>query len=109
MIISDRSFRSVISRWILIIAIFSVQLPFGARFEVAYWLAGIAILYYALVALKDAARSVAIALVALLFVLAALVQMDIINTRYLLALAEFYDFFFPILFAGSGLWLLLER
>jgi hypothetical protein len=90
-------------------ALFHVQLPFAARFEVLYLLIGTSFIYYGLVALRDNARTVGVALGILFYFFAILVQGGLISSHFLVLIAQFYDFFYPIIFAGMGLWMVMDR
>jgi len=89
-------------------AMFRVQLPMMGRFEAAFLIAGLSIVYDTIVRLTDTARRVGIALALVCFVAAAIVQTDVLPSRYLIALVQFYDFFYPLIFVGFGLVLALD-
>jgi phage shock protein PspC (stress-responsive transcriptional regulator) len=89
--------------------LFRVQLSLPERFAVTYSIVALGFLYFALVTLRGNAQRVAFAIVGLLFLAAALVELNVAPSRFLLALVEFYGFFYPVIFAGFGLWLILEK
>jgi phage shock protein PspC (stress-responsive transcriptional regulator) len=90
-------------------AIFRVQLSLGGRFEVAYLIGGLSLLYFTLVNFRGNPQRIGFALSAAIVLAALLVQFNITPERFLLALVQFYDFFFPVIFAGFGFWLIMER
>jgi phage shock protein PspC (stress-responsive transcriptional regulator) len=89
--------------------LFHVQLALTGRFMIAYLGIGLAFLYFGLVAVEGVARRIAIGLATMLFLAALFILLSVAPARFLLALVEFYDFFYPILFAGFGLWLVIEQ
>lgn len=93
----------------LSIGSFHVQLSFGERWEVAYVIATLAVVYYALVALRGYALRVAMAIAGMGLLAVLLIATGITSERFLLALTSFYAFFFPLLFAALGLWVAMEE
>jgi len=93
----------------LSIAIFRVQLTLPGRFEMAYAIAGLALIYYVLVRLTGRGRRTAIILTLALACAGVLVELHVLPIRFLTALVQFYDFFYPLIFAGLGLWLVIEK
>jgi phage shock protein PspC (stress-responsive transcriptional regulator) len=89
-------------------AVFQVQLPFAGRFELIYLVGGLSVAYYSLVSLNGQRQRAGFGLAALFFLAALMVQASLAPTHLMLALVQFYDFFFPVIFAGFGLWLVLE-
>lgn len=90
-------------------AVFRVQLPFFARFEMAYMITGTAFIYYAIVNLHDHRRTTAVAIGVMMYALSFLIQFGVISSHALVIATQFYDFFYPILFAAAGVWLAMER
>jgi phage shock protein PspC (stress-responsive transcriptional regulator) len=90
-------------------AMFQVQLSFSDRFESIYVLGGLAFLYFSLVSLGRPRQKYGLAIAAMFFIAAGLVQFNVVPARFLLAMVQFYDFFFPVILAGFGLWLVMER
>ena len=90
-------------------AIFRVQLPLAGRFEVAYLIAGLSLLYFTVVSFLGKPQRIGLALTATILLAALLIQVHVTPARFLVALVQFYDFFFPVIFAGLGLWLVMER
>lgn len=89
--------------------LFRVQLSLSERFVVTYSIVALGFLYFALVTLKGKAQRVAFAIVGLLLLAAVFVELNIAPSRFLLALVDFYGFFYPVLFAGFGLWVIMEK
>jgi phage shock protein PspC (stress-responsive transcriptional regulator) len=90
-------------------ALFYVQLPFVARFQVGYLIAGTVFIYYSLVALRGRPILYGISIGIFFFVLAMLIQFNVIPSNLLLLLVQFFEFFYPIIFAGAGLWVVMEK
>jgi phage shock protein PspC (stress-responsive transcriptional regulator) len=93
----------------LSLAVFHVQLPFAARFQLAYTIAGLAFLYYAFIALPRDEGRVGIGIGALLLICTALLQVHALPQHFLIVVTQGYEFFYPLLFAACGLWLLLTN
>jgi phage shock protein PspC (stress-responsive transcriptional regulator) len=90
-------------------AIFRVQLSLGGQFEVAYFIGGLTLLYFTIVNFRGNPQRIGFALTTAVILAALLVQFNLTPERFLLALVQFYDFFFPVIFAGFGFWLIMER
>ncbi|MDP4199959.1 MAG: PspC domain-containing protein [Bacteroidota bacterium] len=85
-------------------AIFHVQPGVAGRWQVAYLVAALTIIYFALVALRGQAILIAMSLAGAAFLALLFVSLQITSEDFLLALVRFYDFFYPLIFAGLGLW-----
>jgi phage shock protein PspC (stress-responsive transcriptional regulator) len=90
-------------------AVFQVQLTLPARFEVTYAISALALIYYSLIELNARTRRTAIMLVVMFLCAPLMIELHVLPARFLLALVQFYDFFYPLIFAGLGLWLVMER
>jgi phage shock protein PspC (stress-responsive transcriptional regulator) len=90
-------------------ALFYVQLPFVARFQVGYLIAGTVFIYYSLVALKGRPVLYGISIGIFFYVLVLLVQFNVIPSNLMLLLVQFFEFFYPVIFAGAGLWVVMEK
>jgi len=86
-----------------------VQLSVEQRIMVFEIIVAIAFLYFALMAVKQNVRRIALFLMAFCGVAAAMVAFDLTPPRYLSAILRFYDFFYPIVFAALGLWTAFEQ
>ncbi|HET6510759.1 MAG TPA: PspC domain-containing protein, partial [Candidatus Kapabacteria bacterium] len=93
----------------LTMALFYVQLPFVARFQVGYLIAGTVFIYYSIVALRGRAILYGISIGIFFYLLVMLVQFNIIPSSLLLLLVQFFEFFYPVIFAGAGLWVVMEK
>jgi hypothetical protein len=90
-------------------AVFRVQLTLPARFEMTYLIAGLSLVYYAVIELAGHRRRAAMVLALIIACAALTIEAHIIPVRFLTALVQFYDFFYPLIFGGLGLWLVMER
>jgi phage shock protein PspC (stress-responsive transcriptional regulator) len=90
-------------------ALFYVQLPFVARFQVGYLIAGTVFIYYSLVALRGRPILYGISIGIFFFLLAILIQFNVIPSSLLLLFVQFFEFFYPVIFAGAGLWVVMEK
>lgn len=90
-------------------ALFFVQLPFVARFQVGYLIAGTAFIYYAIVTLRGRRLLYGITTGVMFYLFVLLIQFNILPSNALLLLVQFYEFFNPVLFAGAGLWVVMEK
>lgn len=90
-------------------AVFYVQLPFAARFQLGYLIAGTAFVYYAIVALRGRRVLYAVGLGVFFYFLVLVTQFNLIPSNGLLLLIQFYEFFYPVIFAGAGLWVVMEK
>lgn len=90
-------------------AVFFVQLPFVARFQVGYLIAGTVFIYYSIVALKGRPVFYGISIGIFYYILVLLVQFNVIPSNLLLLFVQFFEFFYPIIFAGAGLWVVMEK
>src|SRR5205814_1354430 len=83
----------------LSLAVFHVQLPFASRFQLIYAITGLAFLYYSLVVLnkKEGRAGIAIGFILILFAL--LLEVHVLPVHFLLVVTQFFDFFYPLLFA----------
>jgi len=87
--------------------LFYVQLPFVARFELTFAIASLSFIYFGITAVEGKATKLAIT-IGLLLLLAVLgFQANLLSSRFALAIVQFYLFFYPILYATAGLWLIL--
>jgi phage shock protein PspC (stress-responsive transcriptional regulator) len=89
-------------------ALFRVQLSSIGGFEVAFVIAALSITYFCLVLLRGLGERISLVFAALCLVAAGMMMMGVIPARFLLALVQFYDFFYPVIFIGFGLWLALD-
>jgi hypothetical protein len=90
-------------------ALFYVQLPFVARFQVGYLIAGTVFIYYSLVALRGRPTLYGISIGIFFYLLVILIQFNVIPSSLLLLLVQFFEFFYPVIFAGAGLWVVMEK
>ncbi len=90
-------------------ALFYVQLPFVSRFQVGYLIAGTVFIYYSLVALRGRPILYGISIGIFFYMLVMLIQFNIIPSNLLLLFVQFFEFFYPIIFAGAGLWVVMEK
>ncbi len=87
--------------------LFYVQLPFVARFELSFAIAALSFIYYGFTALTGKRLQLAL-LIGTAFLLAALgFQFNLLSSRFVLAIVEFYLYFYPILYGTAGLWLIV--
>lgn len=89
-------------------AIFHVQPSVAGWWEVSYLIATLSIVYYAVVSLRSEAARVAFGLAGASVIAMLLVATQMTSEPFLLALSQFYDFFYPLIFAGLGLWVAME-
>lgn len=90
-------------------ALFHVQLPFVARFQIAYLIAGTVFIYYAIVTLRGRPALFGIAIGIFFYVLVSLIQFNVIPSRAMLLSVQFYEFFYPVIYAAAGLWVVMEK
>ena len=90
-------------------ALFYVQLPFVARFQVGYLIAGTVFIYYSLVALRGRPILYGISIGIFFYLMVMLIQFNVIPSSLLLLFVQFFEFFYPIIFAGAGLWVVMEK
>ncbi len=90
-------------------ALFYVQLPFVARFQVGYLIAGTVFIYYSLVALRGRPILYGISIGIFFYIMVMLIQFNVIPSNLLLLFVQFFEFFYPIIFAGAGLWVVMEK
>ncbi len=90
-------------------AIGNIQIASVERFEIVEIIGAISLTYVAVVALRAHARTLMLCLALVVALSAAMIIVHVLPLFYLTALVRFYDFFYPIIFAGLGLWIAFER
>lgn len=78
-------------------------------FEVAEILIALSLIYFALVSLQGYARWLGLGLAGVFTLSTTLISTHFIPSIYLAELLRFYDFFYPLIFAGLGIWTLFDR
>jgi phage shock protein PspC (stress-responsive transcriptional regulator) len=90
-------------------ALFHVQLPFAARFQVGYLIAGTAFIYYSIATLRGKPVLFGVAVGVFFYLLAMVVQFNVIPSNVMLLAVQFYEFFYPVIFGAAGLWVVMEK
>ncbi|HET6400939.1 MAG TPA: PspC domain-containing protein [Candidatus Kapabacteria bacterium] len=90
-------------------AIGNIQIASVERFEIVEMIGAISLAYAGVVALRAQARTLMLWLALIVAISVAMIIFHILPLSYLTALVRFYDFFYPIIFAGLGLWIAFER
>ncbi len=90
-------------------AVAHIQLTTPERFEIAEIILALSMAYLGVVALHGYARRLGLIFSLVFAVAAMLIAVHFVPPGYLMELIRFYDFFYPILFAGLGLWIAFER
>jgi phage shock protein PspC (stress-responsive transcriptional regulator) len=93
----------------LVSTIAHLQISTSEGFEVAEILIALSLAYFALVSLQDYARWLGLGLAGVFALSAILITTHFIPPIYLSELLRFYDFFYPLIFAGLGLWIVFDR
>ncbi|HZK75502.1 MAG TPA: PspC domain-containing protein [Candidatus Kapabacteria bacterium] len=95
--------------YFLAAAVGNIQIASVERFEIVEIIAAISLAYAGLVALRNQAQRVMLWLALIVAISAGMIIFHITPPGYLAAIVRFYDFFYPIIFAGLGLWIAFER
>jgi|GEM_PF-2310976 len=95
--------------YLLASAVGNIQLASIERFEIPELIGVLSLAYAAIVALRGHARTIMLWLALLVAISAAMIALHLTPPAYLAAIVRFYDFFYPIIFAGLGLWIAFER
>lgn len=90
-------------------AIGNIQIAAIERFEIIEIIGAISLAYAGLVSLRNDAQTMMLWLALIVALSAAMILLHFTPPAYLAALIRFYDFFYPIIFAGLGLWIAFER
>ncbi len=86
-----------------------LQISTGKNIEIAEIILALSMVYLGTVVLRDYARSLAFAVASVFALSSLLIALGFIPPVYLMELTRFYRFFYPILFAGFGLWIAFEK
>jgi len=86
-----------------------LQISLAKSFEVAEMIIALSMVYLGGAALRGYTRSIAFVIAGIFAFSSLLIATGFISQGYLLELARFYDFFYPLIFAGLGLWIAFER
>lgn len=89
-------------------AVGNIQITSVERFEIAEIIGTISLAYTGLVALQNNARTMMLWLALVVACSAMMIILHVLPPSYLAAIVRFYDFFYPIIFAGLGLWIAFE-
>ncbi|HEX5316287.1 MAG TPA: hypothetical protein VFX22_06500, partial [Candidatus Kapabacteria bacterium] len=87
----------------------NIQIAAIERFEIIEIIGAISLAYAGLVSLRNDAQTMMLWLALIVALSAAMILLHFTPPAYLAALIRFYDFFYPIIFAGLGLWIAFER
>ena len=85
-----------------------MQLSPVERFEVICLIVFLTVAYYSRVVLRGKPRRAGLLLGATSLIAAVIIGAGVAPSHYLTALVQFYDFFYPVIFLGLGLWLTME-
>ncbi len=86
-----------------------LQVSIPNSFEVSEIIFALSILYYAVISLRGHSRTLAIWIAGMFALSALLIAIHVTPPIYLIELVRFYGFFYPLIFAGLGLWITFER
>ncbi len=95
--------------YLLAVSIGRIQVTIAGQFEIEEIIAGLSIVYYAITMLSAKAREIGVVLAVICIIASILIHVNLVPPRYLVAIAQFYSFFFPVIFAGLGLWITFEK
>jgi hypothetical protein len=93
----------------LVSTIAHLQISSTETIEIAEIIPAFSLTYLAIVSLRGNARKLGLMLAIMLAIAAGLISVRFIPPVYLLELVKFYEFFYPFIFAGLGLWIVFER
>jgi phage shock protein PspC (stress-responsive transcriptional regulator) len=86
-----------------------LQISTAKEFEIAEIILALSMVYLGFVVLRGYARSLTFGIAGAFALSSLLIAVGIIPTIYLTELIRFYSFFYPIIFAGFGLWIIFEK
>ena len=89
-------------------AVFHLQFTAVDRFEVTCLIGLLTLAYYSTLFLQGTPRKIGLALAASCLVTASLMALAVIPPHYLVALIQFYEFFYPVIVVGFGIWLAVD-
>ena len=86
-----------------------LQISPSKNFEIAEIIVALSMVYVGFVALRKYARSMAFGVASVFALSSLLIAVGFIPPVYLMELVRFYNFFYPLIFAGFGLWIAFEK
>jgi phage shock protein PspC (stress-responsive transcriptional regulator) len=90
-------------------AIGHLQISIAKHFEVAEIILALSMVYLGIVSLRGYARTLGFGVAGVLALSALCIATRFTPPDYLMELVRFYGFFYPIIFAGFGLWIAFEK
>ncbi len=95
--------------YLLAINVAHIQFTIPAYLEIAEIILALSFGYLAITSLVNYARTLGFIFALAFLVSAVLISINIVPPRYLSELVRFYTFFYPVIFAGIGLWVAFEK